>query len=121
MMDELKKLKWQKLDASIVDINIKGKVLCDVYGHYSCYKERAYWWCIEKMNRFINDYNLSLINYGITGCNCNFYTFEFLLKDDLDNKYLIVETARSSKYYTTNEFLIKASRKYCKQLKAQNQ
>ena len=119
MMDELKKLKWCKLDARIVDIEIEGKTLDDVYGHYSCYKERSYWWCIDKMNRFINDYNLSLINYGITGYNCNFYTFEFILCDNLDNKYLIVETAYNSKYYTSNQLLIKASRKYRKQLNAQ--
>lgn len=118
-MDEIKKINWHKLDAGIVDIRIKGKTLSDVYGRYSEAKRRSYWYCIDKVYKFINNYSLLLINYGITGCNSNSYTFEFLLKDELGNKYLIVETAWTSKYYTSNERLIRASRRYRKTLNVQ--
>lgn len=118
-IEEMKKLNWYKMDVNIVNINVKGKTLGDVYGRYSDTKARSYRWCIDKMYKFINDFNLSLINYGITSSNCNFYTFTFLLKDELDNKYLIVETAWASKYYTSNEQLIKASRRQRKALKTQ--
>lgn len=118
-MEEMKKLHWHKMDASIVNIEIKGKELSDVYRYYSDAKSRSYMWCMDKMNRFIDEYELSLINYGITGSNCNFYTFEFLLQDELDNKYLVIETAYSSKYYTSNEQLLITSRRYHKQLNTQ--
>lgn len=120
IIEKIKGLCWHRMSAGVVDIGIKGKTLSDVYGRYSHEKERSYWQCIDKMNRFIDDYNLFIINYGITSNNHNSYTFEFLARDELGDKYLIVETAYTSKYYTSNQHLLNASRRYRKQLKTQN-
>lgn len=52
-----------------------ARTLYDVYGRYSYAKEKAYNWCIEKMN------DLNGFDGRICSATCNFFTFAFQYPD----------------------------------------